>query len=145
MDAKIIQKYQNKSLPNLISIATGYFNAYIRSRDAGERCISCDSIVEQAGHFYSGGHYSALKFNEDNVNGQCKRCNYFLSGNLNEYRKRLIKKIGEERLRKLDDVAAYYTRVGFKWDRFALIEIITSYKQANVQKEIKEKTCIQGK
>lgn len=129
MDAKTIQKYSKFSVPDLIKKATTAFNSFIRERDKYSSCISCTSKAEQAGHFYSGGHHAALKFNEDNVNGQCLRCNYFLSGNLNEYRKSLIKKIGIERVEKLDELAAYYKRVGFKWDRFSLIEIILKYSK----------------
>ena len=129
MDIKIIQKYAKYSVPQLKDKATLYFNRYIRKRDADKPCISCGNVSEQAGHFYSGGHYSGLKFSEDNVHGQCKRCNYFLSGNLNEYRKNLIQRIGIERVEKLDEIASTYKRIGWKWDRFNLIEIIEKYKK----------------
>jgi len=124
----LIQKYAKYSIPKLKEKATLKFNEFIRKRDKDYTCISCNSKVEQAGHFYSGGHYPALKFNPDNVNGQCVRCNYFLSGNLNEYRKNLIVKIGIEAVEELDSLAAYYKKNGFKWNRFALIQVIELYK-----------------
>lgn len=127
MDIKTIKKYAKYSVPKLKDKATLKFNAFIRKRDADKPCISCGAAPEQAGHFYSGGHYSGLKYNEDNVHGQCKRCNYFLSGNLNEYRIRLIERIGKDRVEKLDEIAASYKRIGWKWDRFNLIEIILKY------------------
>ena len=129
MDSNLIKKYSKYSVPKLIQKATNVFNAFIRERDKNNSCISCNGKVEQAGHFYSGGHYPSLKFNENNVHGQCLRCNYYLSGNLNEYRKNLIKKIGLEAVQDLDSLAAYYKRTGFKWDRFSLIEIIEKYKK----------------
>jgi len=127
MEVDLIQKYAKYSVPELIKIATKHFNQYIRNRDAGDVCISCRKYKPlQAGHYYSAGHYSALRFNENNVHGQCIRCNMFLSGNLNEYRKNLIHKIGVEEVEKLDNTPRYY-----KWDRFSLIDIIERYKLKN--------------
>ena len=132
MTAKIIKKYSKKTVNSLIKLATTHFNRYIRKRDEGNGCISCDShTFSDAGHYYSGGHYPSLKFNENNVSGQCKRCNHFLSGNLLEYRKKLIKKIGIKELEKLDFLAERYKQTGYKWDRFFLIEIIEKYKALN--------------
>lgn len=129
MKAKTIQKYKGKSLPSLIAKATKHFNKFIRERDKGKPCISCGKYTTlQAGHFYSGGHYSGLRFNPDNVWGQCLRCNYYLSGDLSNYRKNLIARIGIERVEKLDNLAAAYKRTPFKWDRFSIISIITEYQ-----------------
>ena len=115
-------------------MAQKHFNAYIRKRDERLPCISCGSgQPEQAGHFYSAGHYTALRFNEDNTHGQCVRCNYFLSGNLNNYRIRLEKKIGIDRLIQLDELAAISKRSLKKWDRFELIEVIENYKAKSLE------------
>jgi len=130
MDAKVIQKYSKYSVAELKLKAQTEFNKFIRQRDSHLVCISCQrSGIEQAGHFYSAGHYNRLRFNEDNVHGQCKRCNYFLSGNLNEYRKNLEKRIGPERLESLDNEAK--VKGLYKFDRFTLIEIILKYKSLN--------------
>jgi hypothetical protein len=59
------------------------------------------------------------------VNSQCKKCNYFLSGNLLEYRKNLIVKIGLEAVEKLDMLSSQRTT---KNDRFKFIEIIEEFK-----------------
>jgi len=118
------------SVPSLIKKATRVFNGYIRKRDEGKPCISCGSYnTAHASHFYSGGHYAGLRFNEDNVHASCVRCNTFLHGNLNEYRKRLVYRIGQERLEKLDLLAGQYKRQGYKWNRFLLQEIIDTYQQ----------------
>lgn len=83
------------------------FNAYIRKRDKDLPCISCGTYTANkwdAGHFWAAGNYSFLRFNEDNVHKQCSaNCNGFKSGNQNEYRINLIKKIGAERVQWLDD------------------------------------------
>lgn len=81
-------------------------NAYIRARDAGQGCISCgrhDADVWNAGHFISVGANRTLRFDEDNIHLQCARpCNKDKGGNIHEYRKGLLKKIGPERLARLD-------------------------------------------
>lgn len=64
-----------------------------------------------------------------NIHGQCLRCNYFISANLTPYRVELLKRIGEDELKKLDDCVALNKRLGFKWDRFSLIDTIERYKK----------------
>ncbi len=84
------------------------FNAYIRARDAGKPCISCGSIPNDsdlltgsridAGHYRSVGACPELRFEEMNCHAQCVRCNRDLSGNAVEYRIRLIKRIGQDKV-----------------------------------------------
>ncbi len=127
--AKLIQKYLIYSLGELKTRAEKRFNKWIRNRDSENCCISCGKFTTlQAGHFYSAGHYPELRYNEKNVNGQCNRCNTYLSGNLLEYRKGLIKKIGIEEVEKLDETVAIYRKSGYKWSREYLITIIEDYK-----------------
>lgn len=81
-------------------------NAYIRARDAGKGCISCgrhDAEQWNAGHFISVGANRTLRFEEDNIHLQCARpCNKDRGGNIVEYRKALVKKIGVERVEWLE-------------------------------------------
>jgi len=129
MNTTTISKYQTKSIPYLRKKAGEVFRAWIRKRDEGKPCISCGSWnTSDAGHYYSAGNYPALEFNEQNTNLQCRKCNRFLSGNLLEYRKGLIKKIGVEEVEKLDMLVAQYKQLGYKHDRFTLISIIEKYK-----------------
>lgn len=115
------------SLPKLIQKAQKCFNAFIRERDKDCGCITCNSgSIEHACHFYSAGHYSALRFNENNCHGGCLRCNYFKHGATGDYRRRLENKIGLQKLQLLDSVA---TRNPIKrWSRLELEEIIKTYK-----------------
>lgn len=80
------------------------FNTFIRLRDKDLPCISCDttaSVKYDAGHYYPTT-YSYLRFNEDNVHKQCSNnCNLHKSGNFQEYTPRLIERIGQERVDKL--------------------------------------------
>lgn len=90
-----------------LAALTIVFNRYIVKRDSELPCISCGSYRANqwdCGHYYAAGNYSFLRFNEDNCNKQCNRpCNTDKSGNLTEYRKGLINKIGLERVKWLDD------------------------------------------
>ncbi len=76
------------------------FNTYIRTRDLKKPCISCDKPLIgkfDAGHFFSVGAYPNIRFNIDNVHGQCVECNQHKHGNINEYVIRLPYRIGQER------------------------------------------------
>lgn len=138
MEVKTINKYKNKSIPALRKTAKKWFNLFIRLRDTDAdgygHCISSGQVLRlntencQAGHYYSGGKYPSLEFNEYNVNLQGKSDNYFNSGNLIEYRKRLIDKIGEENVLELDRIAEQSKKTHYKHDRFFLIEVIEKYK-----------------
>lgn len=78
------------------------FSAWIRNRD--KHCVTCkhegrQSPAENAGHFFHG----TLDFDEENVNGQCVRCNMWLSGNLAVYASYLLDKLGVEGFRALEE------------------------------------------
>ena len=83
------------------------FNTYIRARDKNSFCISCETPLNgrkfDAGHYRSVGSNPQLRFNEENVWGQCVPCNRDKHGNLIEYRKGLIKKIGVEKVEYLEN------------------------------------------
>lgn len=77
------------------------FSIWIRNRD--KYCITCKEEgkmvpSEQAGHFY----HNVLDFDEENVNGQCIRCNHFKSGNLAPYSNYLLKKLGKKKFEELN-------------------------------------------
>ena len=81
------------------------FNAFIRLRDKDLPCISCQrhhTGQYHAGHYRSVGSAPELRFNELQVNAQCSACNNYLSGNLIEYRKNLIKKIGLDAVERIE-------------------------------------------
>ena len=83
----------------------------------------------QAGHLFSAGKYKLLEFNEDNVNLQGKSDNYFNSGNEAQYMLNLIKKIGGERIEKLQQLAQISKRNPWKNDRYLMIDIIETYQE----------------
>jgi hypothetical protein len=112
-------------IPKLLIKTQIVFNRWVRNRDQEKGCISCGREVTEAGHYYSQGHHSSLRFNEVNTNGQCTRCNCFMHGNLIHYREGIIKRFGQQKLDLLDSVA---TRNPVKrWSRFELEQIILKY------------------
>ena len=114
------------TVQDYIKIAQQVFNKYIRLRDAGNLCISCQKkpLKENAGHFYNANNHWNVRFDERNVHLQCEHCNTYLSGNLIEYRKQLINKIGIEQLTLLE-LEANKTR---KFTIDELKQIINKYK-----------------
>jgi hypothetical protein len=89
-------KAELMTVQDYIKLAQQVFNKFIRLRDAGQNCISCNkpALKENAGHFYNANNHWNVRFNEDNVHLQCEYCNTYLHGNLIEYRENLITKIG---------------------------------------------------
>ena len=75
------------------------FNAWVRTRDAAEPCISCCRHHQgqyHAGHYLSVGARPELRFEPLNVHKQCSACNLYLSGNVVLFRKALLVKVGIE-------------------------------------------------
>lgn len=98
-------KERVKTLSEWKRDAQFWFNKFIRLRDANDPCISCGRHHDgqyHAGHYRSTGACPELRFEEDNCHKQCAPCNNHLSGNLTNYRPRLIDKIGIERVEWLE-------------------------------------------
>ena len=125
---KKVLKDEMITVQELTKIAQVVFNTYIRQRDKLEPCISCQNPKPKkvnAGHYYSSGGHKNITFNLDNLHLQCEYCNTYLHGNLIEYRKHLIKKIGIDRVEWLDK-NAHVTR---KYTRKELKDLIVEYKE----------------
>ena len=115
------------TLSDYLKLAQITFNKYINLRDKDKPCISCDKPITgrvNASHFWNANNHYNVRFNEDNVHSSCITCNQFLSGNLLEYRTRLISKIGEQRFNILESESKK-TR---KFTIEELKEIIKEYK-----------------
>lgn len=81
------------------------FNKFIRTRDAGQSCISCGRNTGckiNAGHYLSVGSHPNLRYNESNCHLQCEFCNVYKSGAQAAYRPRLIDKIGLQAVEELE-------------------------------------------
>ena len=117
-----------KSISKYKSEAQVPFNKYIRLRDQLEPCISCDRVNDgthqrHASHYRSVGASQRLRFDEQNVHASCAQCNNSKSGNIVEYRLRLIKKIGVDGVDWLES-----QNQPRKDTKEELIEIKNSYK-----------------
>ena len=92
------RKQALKSKSDWLREAQTACNAFIRERDKDLPCISCGNtrdVKYAAGHYKTRGGNPELSFHPFNINKQCDwYCNLNLSGNITEYRKGLIKKIG---------------------------------------------------
>lgn len=118
------------TLPKLTEKAQKVFNAFIRARDSKDgyfTCISCFKTLPvesmNAGHYVPVKGGSFLRFNEDNVNGECQRCNGFDEFHLIGYRKHLLLKIGKKRVEWLEN----NRNKVYKWSKSDLEDIITHY------------------
>ncbi len=89
------------------------FNRYIRARDKGKPCISCNRLISDhpslTGHSMDCGHYRSvgaaahLRYNIWNAAAQCVNCNCDLSGAVVDYRISLIRRIGIEKVEQLEN------------------------------------------
>jgi len=83
-------------------------NKYVRMRDEGQPCISCQKPIKgkmDAGHLYAVGNYPSVRFNLKNINGQCINCNQYNGGAINDYRLNFVLKYSREDLEELDILA----------------------------------------
>lgn len=114
-----------------LKTADKWFSKFIRARDADDtgilNCISCGIPVHwkkaDAGHFIKR-QFKSLRYNEKNVNGQCRKCNWLLQGNDIEYAKGLEKKYGKGILEQLLATKNRTVKMG----RFELKHIANYYR-----------------
>ena len=123
-----------------IATADKWFSLFIRLRDSEDgvcNCCTCGKMGYwknmDAGHFVNR-QFKALRFNEKNVNAQCRHCNRFCEGNGAEYSLFMIKKYGAGTVEKLIATKHIYTKMGsFE------IEQIAKYYSKKVKQLVKNK------
>ena len=112
------------------------FSLFIRYRDTmpggAFRCISCGQIkpFNQAdcGHYINRQHMST-RFDEMNCNAQCRKCNRYMEGNIQGYRRGLIAKYGEQKVLMLE-AKQYNTR---KYESFELNALVKYYRKESTK------------
>ncbi len=123
------QKEKLKTYTQKVNDVKKVFQTWIRERDKDLPCISCGATFSipywTAGHYKDANSYRGVIFNEDNVWKCCVKCNYFKSGNLIEYRQRLIKKIGIKRVKALEELAEQTKK--HKYSDAELLQIKNKY------------------
>ena len=114
------------------------FNKFIRLRDQYKNCISCGiRPVQHAGHFWPTSQYPqpSMRFNEDNVHGQCIFCNTFCEGNRQGYREGLLNRYGELVFSKLDIIRSMKQTT---WTVFEFQAMIKFYQKKCKELEKKQ-------
>lgn len=94
-----------KSKSDWIKETQAIVNRYVRLRDAGKPCISCNrntGAKMNAGHYLSTGAHPELRFETgldggiSNIFLQCEHCNSYRSGNQVKFRQALVDRYGEQ-------------------------------------------------
>lgn len=99
---------------------------YIRLRDKGKPCISCNTQWKsdfEAGHHYSANSFLTLKFDIDNIHGQCVFCNQYKDSNFANYALNLPNRIGIEKYNELVRKASIDKQFTKVWNLENLKEI----------------------
>lgn len=97
------KKQEQKRTSQWESECRAIVQAIARIRDKDDGCISCHMGANYGGvwhgsHFRSHAAASAVQFHLWNIHKACAQCNLFKSGNIAEYRPRLVEKIGQEKV-----------------------------------------------
>ncbi len=108
------------------------FSLYIRlryaSKDGIVKCFTCDKTAHykkmHAGHFMSRKHH-ATRWNEDNVQVQCPKCNLFGQGEQYAFGKLLDIRIAEGKAEELQELS----RTTVKYMRYEYEDMIKHYKE----------------
>lgn len=102
-------KERNRTRRDWIKKVQAVFNRFIRLRDAGLPCVSCNMLPAQkrggtmdCGHYRSTGSAPHLRFVEDNAAAQCVECNRHRAGCAVDFRAGLIKRIGLARVEAIE-------------------------------------------
>jgi len=133
-DFQIVERKYNddKKLTAALLNTKTQVHAYVRERDKGKPCISCNKPYQsdfEAGHHYSANSFLTLKFNLDNIFGQCLYCNRHLESNFDNYALNLPKRIGQERYNKLVELAGIDKQFQKVWNLENLKEIRNEIKK----------------
>lgn len=119
---------------DLLPVVQAAANAYIRERDRDLPCISCgrhniaDPLTGGAwdcGHYRSVGAAKHLRFDVRNMAKQCKHCNRDLAGNVVEYRRGLVARIGVDEVVALENDNRVH-----KWSVYELRELLEWFRAA---------------
>lgn len=110
------------SIPELKKKAEAVFNKWIKVTK-GNVCFTCGGRAIHAGHFVPVGENEAVRFFEDNVWPQCKKCNIDLRGNREVYRKELIAVLGLEKVIELETWPRFH-----KFERGELNVVMNKYR-----------------
>lgn len=124
------------SVATLVKKLDREISLYVRLRDSrmygykAFKCISCGRVLPfedgDCGHFIGRTHMST-RFDELNINFECKACNRFSSDHIIYYQRNLEKKIGKDKLEML--IARGHNSK--KWTAWELEILVKHYQEEN--------------
>ncbi len=126
------EKKEKTKLQLALNNTKTIIHAFVRNRDQNKSCISCGCVWNkdfQAGHFYPAGSFETLKFNLQNIHGQCVQCNLFKEGNFENYSLNLPERIGIEKYNELVRLAGIDKKFSKVWNLENLKEIKFNIKK----------------
>lgn len=121
-------KEQLKTTSDYVKEAQKWVNKFVRLRDKDKGCVSCGAPLlnkYDAGHFFSAGGHGSVRFDLRNIHAQCTFCNQWQHGNLFNYHKELLNRIGSEEFNKLE----MKSKGVHKHDQEELKSLIKEFKQ----------------
>ena len=106
VDNIAIKAFKGKDLRVRKAAAKMACHRYIRARDKGLPCICCNRPLTSinAGHYLESGNNPQIRYDEDNIHNQSIYCNQYKGGDSDDYKGNLIKKIGLERVERLESM-----------------------------------------
>jgi 5-methylcytosine-specific restriction endonuclease McrA len=121
-----------KTISKLKKELDKWFSLFIRLRNASKdgivECWTCGKTAHykkmHAGHFQSRKHH-ATRWNEENVQVQCPKCNLFGQGEQYTFGKLIDVRIGEGKSEELQELS----RTTVKYMRHEYEEMIMFYKE----------------
>jgi len=121
-------KEELKTTSEFVKEAQKWVNRFVRLRDKDKGCVSCGTPLVgkyDAGHFFSAGGHGSVRFDLRNIHSQCTFCNQWQHGNLFNYHKELLKRIGSEEFNNLE----LQSNGVHKHDKEELKQLIKEFKQ----------------
>ena len=118
-----------KSVAALLKICQTTFNEYVRLRDKGLPCISCDApYFSDFGHLFKVSIRPAMRFNPGAAHGQCRECNSMHDGNYENFCEGIAARYGVEFLTDIIQEANNSRKNIHKWSRTEIEDLILFYK-----------------
>ena len=121
---------KEKKISTLIIELQKIFNEYVRRRDKGLPCISCDApYFTDCGHLFKKSTRPAMRFNPRAAHGQCRECNSLPDGNYEAMCMGIADRYGAEYLTEVIQEANNSRKTDHKWSRSELEDMIKYFKE----------------
>jgi hypothetical protein len=136
-----VLKEKDKDKPYYDGKMEDEINAICRLIDKGCKCISCNGLGNQAGHYHSVGSNASLRYNLHNVHIQEYNCNVKRGSNKTEYNKGLINTYGKDYQEYVEfDLVRTYPSLNISRDQMKEFVKISRFFKNQLSKENKTYT-----